>query len=168
MLIQHRLAGSLNLADGLIQQAEGLLKSIMPKMGGRRGSSKEAIAGVQIPPAFECTTCALSQQSKTHPAGATLYLAAYLAGYPLFLISIIERLTVPPTVMLSVVASAKQQLQMSLEQHQQLSAKLQEAHITLAASTLSTGHLPLDVRPPDVHTSTYHTAEIHPPSLPWF
>ena len=89
------------------------------------------------------------------PAGATLYLAAYLAGYPLFLVSVIERLTVPATVMLSVVASAKQQLQMSLEQHQQLSARLQEAHITLAANTLSTGHLPLDVRPPNIHISTY-------------
>ena len=52
MLIQHRLAGSLNLSDGLVHQAEGLLKSIMPKLGGRRGSSKEALAGVQAPPAL--------------------------------------------------------------------------------------------------------------------
>ena len=147
LLAQHRLAGSLGLPDSLTQQGEALLKAIMPKLGGRRGSSKDILAGIHRVSQLKtiCASCRIGWHKVVRPAGAALYLASYLAGYPLFLTSVLERLAVPLPAMLGVVSLAKQQLELSLEQHQQLSARLQEAHISLAANSLSDGYLPLDV-----------------------
>ena len=147
LLAQHRLAGSLGLPDSLTQQGEAVLKAIMPKLGGRRGSSKDVLAGTHRVSQLKtiCASCRIGWHKVVRPAGAALYLATYLAGYPLFLTSVLERLAVPLPAMLGVVSLAKQQLELSLEQHQQLSARLQEAHISLAANSLSDGYLPLDV-----------------------
>ena len=66
-------------------------------------------------------------------AGATLYLAAYQAGYPAFLADIAQHLGLQLHKLLPAVREARRAAALPPDEHARLAAALQTAHLLAAA-----------------------------------